>query len=514
MQNTSQTHRELIAHGAMNVRATIGGTVYGMDKIMACSIEQAILSGSAPEIGACVSNMLSVTLLNPDTIPRMAEIAIEVQLQDSTADGEWVPMGTYSVDVRRVNHDGTVQLDAYDDMLKAEQPFADLFQGDQVWPIKMSAALDLISEAIGVPLDERNALTDYNVSGPEDYTCREVLGFIGAANAGNWTISPQRTLRLVPFRPSADPVQDVGLAVSALSVGDLIEIGRVDLYVTDDSAYIVGDESGVTYSLSGKCPWATQDMADAVLAAVQGYAYTAFSATGAILDPAAELGDAIKINGTIVPLCAATWQLGRGWTAAVSAPGEKEVDHEYPYKTPSARQYERAIHKINATADEITDAYSASIKASEDALKSEFVQRTEYANAKSEQDALIQELTTELEQTASGLSVVATKVTNDEGYLGELQLKLAFTAEGMTLNRADNGVYVYIDNDEVTIKRIEEDGTHTPVASFMVGGLNVEEVAATIIKAASASFSESVSVGRFQIIDEGSLGFSFVVKEG
>lgn len=515
MRTVSQVYRDLLFSGAaMEVRATVGGVTYGMDSLAACSIAQAAMSGQIPEIGACVSNTLSLEILDPAPIPRMADILIETRLTDGVAVSEWLQMGTFYVDTREYIHGGVVRLEAYDDMLKAEQSFADLFQWDQSWPIKMSEALQLISDAMGTPLDGRNVIKDYDIGGPEDYTCRDVLGFIAAANAGNWTISPQRTLRLVPFRPEGDSVQDIGLAVKALEMGDPITIGRVNVFVTEDSAYVVGAEAGATYAISCTCPWATQQMADDILAKLDGYVYQPYSAAGVILDPAAELGDLIEVDGWDVYIGSAAWQLTGGWIVDVSSPGEKEVDHEYPYKSPSKRQYERVIRKINATADELTESYSAAIRVSQEQMESTFVKSTEYEDAQHEQDVLIDNLASALRQTASGLEAVVERVTSDSGYIDTLRLRLALTVKGLTINRSAESVYILIDNSQVVFLRDEADGTQTKFGQFSAQGLSTDEVSTKIVNAVSAEFSSHVSIGSFSWVDEGSLGFSLVLREG
>ena len=51
---------------------------------------------------------------------------------------------------------------------------------------------------MGVELDSRTALNgSYQVEYPNDYTMREVLGYIGAVNGGNWNITETGKLRLV-----------------------------------------------------------------------------------------------------------------------------------------------------------------------------------------------------------------------------------------------------------------------------------------------------------------------------
>ena len=58
--------------------------------------------------------------------------------------------------------------------------------------------------------------------------------------------------------------------------------------------YRAGDDSGRVLEFEN--PWGSQQMADDVLSRIRGYEYKPFRATGAIMNPAAELGDAISVG--------------------------------------------------------------------------------------------------------------------------------------------------------------------------------------------------------------------------
>ena len=52
---------------------------------------------------------------------------------------------------------------------------------------------------------------------------------------------------------------------------------RVTLWVDDNNCYTAGDDTGRT--LEADCPWATQEICNAVLARVKGYQYIPYTAT-------------------------------------------------------------------------------------------------------------------------------------------------------------------------------------------------------------------------------------------
>lgn len=117
-------------------------------------------------------------------------------------------------------------------------------------------------------------------------------------------------------------------------------------YDEDDSAFAAGDDTG--RALEAFCPWATQAMADNILAKVKGYAYRPFEAAGAQLDPAAELGDGVTVNGTYSVLASLDTIFDAAMVSEIGAPAEEEIDHEYPYLSPTQRELGRRV-KLGAS---------------------------------------------------------------------------------------------------------------------------------------------------------------------
>lgn len=146
----------------------------------------------------------------------------------------------------------------------------------------------------------------------------------------------------------------VGLAITGFkNNGKKRPISRVTLMVDNDNAVTAGDDTGI--ELAANCPHATQAMVDAILAQVKGYQYQMYSADDANLDPAAELGDGVTVNG-IYSVIARIDDDGSGY-ASISAPGEEEQKDEYPAAGPMTQQFDRQIaetrSQITKTAEQI-----------------------------------------------------------------------------------------------------------------------------------------------------------------
>ena len=123
-----------------------------------------------------------------------------------------------------------------------------------------------------------------------------------------------------------------------------------------------GDVVGVSGSDTGRTltalqPDGTNAMAAAILAKVSGYKHIGYDGRNALLDPAAELGDAVTVDGLYVPLIALDMTFDSMLAPDISAPGADEIDDEYPYKSPTQRQIERNMAKtrslITKTSEEI-----------------------------------------------------------------------------------------------------------------------------------------------------------------
>lgn len=130
-------------------------------------------------------------------------------------------------------------------------------------------------------------------------------------------------------------------------------ISRVTLKRDDENAVTAGDDTGA--ELIADCPHATQAMCDAILRKVKGYAYQAYRADDANLDPAAELGDGITASG-VYSVISRIDDDGSGYAGA-AAPGDPEMEDEFPIDGPLTQEFNRRFgglrSYINKTASEI-----------------------------------------------------------------------------------------------------------------------------------------------------------------
>ncbi len=130
-------------------------------------------------------------------------------------------------------------------------------------------------------------------------------------------------------------------------------VSRVTLRVDEERVLTAGDDSG--FELAADCPHATQAMVNSILARVRGFQYQMYEASDINIDPAAELGDGITAGG-VYAVIARVDDDGSGFPSA-SAPGEAELEDEYPSGGPMTKEFNRKIAEtrstITKTAEEI-----------------------------------------------------------------------------------------------------------------------------------------------------------------
>lgn len=119
---------------------------------------------------------------------------------------------------------------------------------------------------------------------------------------------------------------------------------KVVITVSDEVEYSAGTDTGRTLTLT--CPWGTQAMAENILAKIKGHQYQPYTATDAIIDPAAELGDGITVNNVYSGIYTQKTKFGPMLTATVSAPEDEEIDHEYPYVSKQERTVTRNLRNL------------------------------------------------------------------------------------------------------------------------------------------------------------------------
>ena len=138
---------------------------------------------------------------------------------------------------------------------------------------------------------------------------------------------------------------------------------KVTISVSDEMEYSAGTGTGQTLKLF--CPWGTQEMANKILSSIRGFQYQPYTASGAHINPAAELGDAFSVGSVYGGIYKKDVLHGPLYTANISAPGGEKINYKYEYKSPTIRKAERQYKETKANLIVIADRISAEVEARE-----------------------------------------------------------------------------------------------------------------------------------------------------
>lgn len=117
--------------------------------------------------------------------------------------------------------------------------------------------------------------------------------------------------------------------------------------IDDETQMIVGDDTG--YALEFDNPLMTRAVLQAMLEKIRGYQYQPYQAEGAILDPAAEMGDVVSVRGLYGGIFTRSRNFSRLMKANIAAPADEEIDHEYKFETKQERKVKRQFGDVRAT---------------------------------------------------------------------------------------------------------------------------------------------------------------------
>lgn len=362
MRSTSTVWQEIVSSGNFGIEAmaVIGETEY--TEISAPRITRA--SGSSIlSVGACISSCLRLSIRTTDQIAKSAEVEIQGRLASGEQTSEWLSFGKYYISKRESDPvSGVLSLTCYDAMLKTGAYYSGWETVEETVPIQ--EAVNTIATAIGVSVDARtwNVIIDTAIAVPvTGRTMRAVLEGIGRGFLGNWVITPENKLRLVPLMGSSNTPSPVIGVLTGIETGEELTISGVKMK-GGPITYTGGTDTGFVIDC-GVVDFATQAFCDAQAALVAGKTYRPFRFTRAIYDPAVEIGDRISNKEDFT---AVLWEEEATYaplfTGDLSAPFGGDMEEEYPYLS-TADEIEILEDKIEQMAEEAEEELTARTQA-------------------------------------------------------------------------------------------------------------------------------------------------------
>lgn len=294
-------------------------------------------------VGNCNAASLKISIRTNDVIPPGAAVVIKGRLTDgaktSPVCSQWRDFGTFFIESRDNKPvQGLISFTCYDAMLKVNQPFF-ASEIEESWPQTMTKVVGDIATLLGVQVDPRTQIksgADYMVRYDSTLTAGQVLGYIGACHGGNWIITPENKLLLVPLFPTVtedgpEEVEVLGV-VGAFKTGQTVTVSGVSMSDTEDNSFAAGTTTGQVITISNN-PYATQGICNSLYQMFNGKVYYPYTAQKAIYDPAAELGDAVNVKNKVHSVIyQENLTLDYAFRSDVLAPDSQEVTSEYPYQ--------------------------------------------------------------------------------------------------------------------------------------------------------------------------------------
>ena len=337
---------------------------YELDKLRSISVSYSLTTEDGIDIGNANSAKCQLTLVEESANwQRMAKFTVQFRIC-SAAGGtysEWITLGKFYTDQRSEDKFGNLTIIGYDAMLKLETTWADKIPSaslPSVWPITAKAWATMIDTAGLADFEDLTQLNDTVafVGLNTASTIRDVLKDIAVVHAGNWMVTTTETLNLVQFE-NVDPEETstyFDLQMATQSLDDSPALPAVTgAHLETEMGAVTESGTDTGYMVKAICDVSTTTgISELCLSRITGYVFRPFFAGTAYLDPRADIGDSVKINGTIYQIMTIDWTLGKSTSADVSAPYDQEIDHEYTIPNPETKTYRKAMSLVDEKMDD------------------------------------------------------------------------------------------------------------------------------------------------------------------
>lgn len=197
---------------------------------------------------------------------------------------------------------------------------------------------------------------------------------------------------------------------------------KVSIYVGvdqngDEVYYTAGDDSGKELLI--ECPWGTSTMASVLLAKIGGYAYNGYDAKKAILNPAAELGDAVNVDGVASRIYTQKTNFDALYSSDIAAPPNEEIDDDYTYYSPDIK----ATRKLASTV--------ATLRVNVDSIEAEVTGKIDDQEAETLIKAALNNITLSV---STGSNTNTSKITLTGDGISAVSDNITLTANSINLN--------------------------------------------------------------------------------
>lgn len=492
MINVSQTYEDIIAAGGRydwqilntdgnTVTATVGSTLTSgtlkMTLYETCSI------------GNVMSRQLDFTYIKTaETLDPDVPLKLQFRATGDSGSSAWYDKGVYWIDrLESSPYTNYVKVTAYDSLFKGNVTYIKV----GTWtPRTDFAILQSIAADIGVTIESAtdtlfsNAPTNITETpsiGTNGTTKIQMLSYIAAMRGGNFIINDDNELQFIKLfaeQESGADYIDLGDAVKDFDASAGEEITGVAVYANTNMYYRypdLGDNAWVALGgrkLEPDCfIGASAELAEDLYNEFGGKTYYPYTAPTAWLDPKWQLGDKITIKDVTSVICNQEMNL----SALASSRLEAKSLDVILAGSPSLTAVEREIAQ--------NEQNIASIQIGVDNITSTVSQMTE-------EGGVIYNLQTQVTQNAEGIEAVTQRIDGQESYLrwdgSTATLSIGETTSPTEAQVSPQGFAVVQNGEEI---------------------LSAE---GHVVTAKHLEATDTLTVGRWQWVDEDTKGFSLI----
>lgn len=176
---------------------------YGMDTLSSVHVKQPLFDKFDIGLACCAEMTVQYYVIEGIDPSKGAKLIPRCRPRDTQ--DPWKQLGVFFIDIRK-ERAGKMTLTCYDRMMMADTPYLKDGMSLDDWPMPMDIAAQKIATRMGTTLDPRTVLNhNYTLDYPNDDPMRRMLEYMAAAHAGNWIMTANDQLLLVPIASSMPP---------------------------------------------------------------------------------------------------------------------------------------------------------------------------------------------------------------------------------------------------------------------------------------------------------------------
>lgn len=276
-------------------KAMVGSITYDNSSVIEFTITDSLIPSEELTIGTVIASKLTLRLKTTDVILSGAKIQPFVRLNGISGYTEWVPLGSYYVDVPKYQN-GVWQISGLDALVTAQKPYAPTV----TFPCTMQVMFDDICTQLGFIKDSSAVINPWwmmSVAPDPTFNMRDWLGFLASTMTANVRMTKDNKIGFVTITPPT--------ARTAIGPSDYFKAektnptktynGIIAAYTSDGKTISEGTVTDLNTVMNFKNPLMIHTILGDVLETLNGFQYTPFTMEWKGR-PDLEVGDGITLT--------------------------------------------------------------------------------------------------------------------------------------------------------------------------------------------------------------------------